>query len=282
MNQTYTQDVLEKNRSTSSKQPLQPGERETLKRSFAENGYFVLKNVVSAEKLSDLHQKIVTAFESAKQSGTLFSGGGLMSGHLNCFPGEASRFVYEALQESGIINLIQEIEPKANRVPNVGCNFNLPSSVTQHYHADREFTREFIIANVAVVDTVVENGAIELIPGTHKKFYKYWRFALERPYRNSIRVPMQRGDVLVRTSNVWHRGMPNLTAVARPMLALTWEDGGSVHEDPFQVEEGKITFRPNWFKPTRLGRIRERMFVGVPLSYSAYRFVASLYGNKGY
>jgi len=255
---------------------------DTLKKSFANDGYFVVRDVVPRDKLSDLHQRIVAEFDQAKQSGTLFSGGGLMSGHLNCFPGEGSRFVYDALKERGIIGLIQEIQPGADRLPNVGCNFNLPHSVTQHYHADREFTREFMIANIAVVDTVVENGAIEIIPGSHKTFYKYWRFALERPYRNSIRVPMRQGDVMVRTSNVWHRGMPNLTSVARPMLALTWEDGGSVHDDPFKVEEGKITFRPNWFAPTRLGRLRERLFVKVPISYSAFRFVRSLYGNKGY
>ncbi len=269
-------------RTGSDKQLLTHSEVETLKRSFAEEGYFVVRDVVSKEKLAELHKSIVEEFDRSKQTGTLFSGGGLMSGHLNCFPGEGSRFVYDALKERGIIDLIREIQPKANRMPNVGCNFNLPHSVTQHYHADRDFTKDFMIANVAVVDTVVANGAIEMAPGTHKRFYKYWQFAVERPHRNAIRVPMNQGDVMVRTSNVWHRGMPNLTDVARPMLALTWEDGGSVHEDPFSVEEGKIKFRPNWFKPTKLGRIRERVFVKVPLSYSAYRFVTSLYTNKGY
>src|SRR5207237_3021914 len=135
-------------------------------------------------------------------------------------PGAEVRFVYAALQARGLLDLIQALHPQAVRLPNVGCNFNLPQSLPQHYHADREFTKEFLIVNIAVVDTTVENGAIELIPGTHKKFYPYWRFALERPYRNSRRVPMQQGDVLVRTSNVWHRGMPNRTAVPRPMLAL--------------------------------------------------------------
>lgn len=266
----------------SGNQVLTQSERDALKRTFADDGYFVIKNVVSPEKLADLHQNIVEEFDNAKQSGALFSGGGLMSGHLNCFPGEGSRFVYEALKDRGVIDLIKEIEPKAQRMPNIGCNFNLPHSVIQHYHADRDFTKAFMIANIAVVDTVIENGAMELIPGSQKKFYKYWRFAIERPYRNSIRVPMNQGDIIVRTSNAWHRGMPNRTNVARPMLAMTWEDGGSVHEDPFAVEGGKIKFRPNWFKPTKLGRLRERLFVKVPLSYSAYRFVTSLYSKKGY
>lgn len=266
----------------SSQRYLQSGEIKALKQSFAEDGYCVIKNVVAPEKLSALHQSILAEFDRARESGALFSGGGLMSGHLNCFPGAGARFVYDALLEYGVIGLIREIEPGASRMPNVGCNFNLPGSATQHYHADENFTKAFMIANVAVVDTDAENGATEVIPGTHRKFYPYWRFALEGLARKGIRVPMQRGDVLVRTSNVWHRGMPNRTTAARPMLALTWEDGGSAHADPFGVSEGRIAFRPNWFQPSRLGRIRERLFVGAPFSYSAFRFVRSLYGNKGY
>jgi ectoine hydroxylase-related dioxygenase (phytanoyl-CoA dioxygenase family) len=255
---------------------------EALKHAFAEDGYLIFRDVVSKDRLSALRARIAEEFERGKQAGSLFSGGGMISGHLNCFPGEGSRFAYQALEAHGIIDLIKVIFPKAVRLPNVGCNFNLPNSVTQHYHADRNFTDDFLIANVAVVDTDVANGAIDLVPGTQKKFYKFWRFAVERPHRASKRIAMKQGDVLVRTSNVWHRGMPNRTAVARPMLAFTWEDGGSTREDPFEVENGKIVFRQNWYKPTMLGRLRERTFVTAPITYSTYRFVGSLFGNKGY
>jgi ectoine hydroxylase-related dioxygenase (phytanoyl-CoA dioxygenase family) len=274
--------VLDAAQAVESNKTLAPTAIEALKKSFADDGFFIVRNVVSRAQLTDLQTQLVTEFDRAKQSGTLFSGGGLMSGHLNCFPGAGARFVYDTLKERGIIDLIRDLEPKATRMPYVGCNFNLPHSVTQHYHTDRNFTNPFMIANVAVVDTVVENGATEVIPGSHHRYYKYWQFAVQRPYRNSIRVPLAQGDIMVRTSNVWHRGMPNLTSVPRPMLALTWEDGGNPQEDPFAAENGKITFRPNWFSPTRLGRIRERIFVSVPVSYSAYRFVTSLYSNKGY
>jgi ectoine hydroxylase-related dioxygenase (phytanoyl-CoA dioxygenase family) len=255
---------------------------EKLKAAFAEDGYLIFRDVVSKEQLSALRGRIADEFDRSRQSGRLFSGGGLISGHLNCFPGEGSRFAYEALEKHGIIDLIKVIFPKAARMPNVGCNFNLPGSVTQHYHADRNFLDDFLIANVAVVDTDLANGAIDVIPGTHKKFYKFWRFAVERTARGSVRIPMKQGDVLVRTSNVWHRGMPNRTATARPMIAFTWEDGGSTREDPFKVEDGKIVFRQNWYKPTALGRLRERTFVTAPITYSAYRFVGSLFGTKGY
>ncbi len=255
---------------------LSTGEIENARLAYASDGFFVLRNVVSPERLTDLHKSITREFDNATRSGALFSGGGLLSGHLNCFPGAGARFVYDTLEERGIIDLVREMHPSVLRMPNVGLNFNLPGSHTQHYHIDRPYTRDFMIVNVAVVDTVVENGAIEVIPGSHKRFYKYTRFVLERVHRNSVRVPLNKGDVLVRSSNVWHRGTTNRTTVPRPMLALTWEDGGSTQQDPFAANGGHVRFLPNWFKPTRLGRLRERLFVKVPIAYSALRFARSL------
>jgi ectoine hydroxylase-related dioxygenase (phytanoyl-CoA dioxygenase family) len=255
---------------------LTGSEIESFRQAFASSGYFVIRNVVSPERLAELHEALAQEFDTASKSGALFSGGGLLSGHLNCFPGAGARFAYDTLQARGIIDLLKHLHPKVLRMPNVGLNFNLPGSHTQHFHIDRPFARDFMIANVAVVDSVVENGAIELIPGTHQRFYKYTQFVLERRYRDGVRVPLNRGDVLIRSSNVWHRGTTNHTSVPRPMLAMTWEDGGNSHPDPFSVEGGKIRFLPNWFRPTRVGRLREQLFVKVPITYSALRFARSL------
>jgi hypothetical protein len=94
------------------------------------------------------------------------------------------------------------------------------------------------------------------------------------------RVITNRGDVVVRSSNVWHRGMTNETNVPRPMLAFTWEDGGNLAPDPFAFNNGKIRFLPNWFKLTPMGRLRERLFVKVPATYTALRFARSLVDSK--
>jgi len=264
--------------------PLSSSEREALKRSYAEDGYFIVKNVVPREKLALFRTRIVEEFERTKLSGRLIHGGGGISGHLNSFPGEESRFAYEAVCERGIVDVVKEIYPRPFVTPNVGCNLNLPDSVAQHYHVDSSYLDAFMVVNVAVVDTDVVNGAIEVVPGTHKQFYKYWRFALERPQRFSKRLPMNQGDVLVRTSSLWHRGMPNRTALPRPMIALVFgqEQSEVQRRDPFKVNEGKMMFYENWYRPTVLGRMRERTFVMAPFTYSAYRFVRSLFGNKGY
>lgn len=253
-----------------------------LQQSYAQYGYVIFRDVVSKEKLAHLRTRILEEFEQAKQSGGLFAGGGTLSGHINCYPGEESRLIYDELQQHGIIDVVKTISPKSVRLPNAGCNLNLPNSVAQHYHVDGTFSGAFMIVNVALVDTDLSNGAIDLLPGTQKRFYPFWQYALQRVYRRTTRVPMKQGDVLVRISTVWHRGMPNHTTVGRPMLAFTWEDGGTVHDDPFAINGGKIAFRENWYRSSFVGRLRERTFIAAPISYSAYRFVRSLYGNKGY
>ena len=253
-----------------------------LKRAFDEEGYVILRGVVPRPLLEDVAGRLFEAFETWKRSNETFRGGGMMSGHLNCFPGEIARGVLDSLHESGTMDLARTLMPTPPNSARIGCNFNLPGSVAQHYHADGAFLRSFEIVNIAVVDTDLVNGAIEIIPKTQKRFYKYWEFALNRVYRDAIRVPMSQGDVLIRSSVVWHRGMPNKSSKPRPMLALTLGEEGVNAEDPCAVAGGRLEFQTNWFTTSLLGRIRERTTVTAPITYSAYRFARSLVGNKGY
>jgi hypothetical protein len=250
--------------------------------AFDRDGFVVIKGVVPRKKLAALHATLALEYERQKREGILFNGGGGLSGHLNCFPGEAARFAYEALQERGVVDLIRTISPKAVREPYVGCNLNLPGSVTQQMHMDRTYRNEFMIANISVVDTDLTNGATDVVPGSHKQFYKYWQWVLHSKAREHKRIISEAGDVLVRVSNLWHRGMPNHTTQPRPMLAFTWDGGGSLLADPFAEHDGQIKFIPNWFSPTRTGRLIERTFVAAPITYKAYRFVNSIFSDKSY
>src|SRR5690349_15701054 len=83
----------------------------------------------SRERLAHLHRLLLEEFTAARASGRLFAGGGSLAGHLNCSPGEAARFAYQALVDAGIIEIIRMLSDKVARLPNVGCNFNLPRSV---------------------------------------------------------------------------------------------------------------------------------------------------------
>jgi len=257
-------------------------ELESLKNLFAEQGFVVCRNVVARDELEALRTEILDEYERVKQNEAAFQGGGILAGHLNCFTGARSRFIYDSVEAYGIIDLVKAIMPSATRMPFVGGNLNLPGSHPQHYHTDRPFNKSFIIVNTAIVDITNENGATEVLPGTNTRFYPYWRFVLNRAARSPLRVQLNAGDVMIRTSNLWHRGMPNRTNTPRPMAALTWEDGGSTSVNPFAENGGQVTLFPNWFRPTKLGRLREKVFVTTPQLYDAYRIVDSLLTKKGY
>jgi hypothetical protein len=247
---------------------------QAVRTAIAKEGFATLTNIVSKERLTRFSEQLLAEFERAKRAGELFEGGGTVSGHLNCFPGAQSRFVYEELQDAGVIELVRELAPQAARMPNIGCNMNLPHSSAQNSHIDGYAATRFMIVNVACVDTTLFNGALEVRPGTHVQDYKYHEFVLAR--RRPYRVQMNTGDVVLRWSSVWHRGMPNHSKTARPMLGFTWEDGGSSLEDPYSIYDGKIRFLPNRYTLDFAGRVRERAFAALPALGSAYLFTRSL------
>jgi hypothetical protein len=265
--------------TTSARPPLDVA---SLKQTFDQQGYVVLPGVVSKTELRDVQLHLSEEFERWKQSNAAFRGGGILSGHLNCYPGNIAKGVLSELKAAGILDLVQSFHPTNPRAIRMGCNFNLPGSVEQHWHMDGIYLESFMIVNVCVVDTNVQNGAIALIPKTHQRFYKFWEFAAGRVDRGSQRISMSQGDVLIRVSTLWHRGMPNFTQQARPMLAVTLGEKGVDTDDPFAYQDGKVEFQANWFRTNLLGRLRERTTVHAPITYSAYRFARSLVGTKGY
>lgn len=253
---------------------LTPQQTDDLAGRFATEGLLLLPKVVSSERLAQLRDDLLAEFARVKSAGKLFSGGGTISGHLNCFPGERSRFVYETLCDAGIIDLVRRVSPQAVRLPNVGCNLNLPGSSAQNFHIDGYAATAFMTINVAVVDTTITNGAMQATPRSQLRDYKYWEFALAR--LPAKRMEMSAGDVLLRPSSLWHRGMPNRSKAIRPMLGLTWEDGGSTLADPYSINDGKIAFFPNRYTQDLVGKLRERAFAMSPSLGSGYLFVRSL------
>jgi hypothetical protein len=133
-----------------------------------------------------------------------------------------------------------------------------------------------------VIDTDLVNGAIDVLPGTNRQFLPYWKFSLERTARRSTRIQMRQGDVLLRKSTLWHRGMPNRSDAPRPMLSLTFGEASAPEGGLLATFEGDVRFYPNWFSTNRLGVLRERLFTAAPISYSAFRFAKSLTGRRGY
>jgi hypothetical protein len=251
----------------------------SVQRELEANGYAVLPGIVSRSLLEDFTRTILDMYERAPK----FKGGGMVTGHLNCFPGRAARSAFDELRAAGIVELAEALRPGRPNDVRVTLNFNLPGSVAQHLHIDGAYLDDFLICNVAVVDTTLANGAMQVIPGSNRTFLPFWKYALTRQRRHATRVEMAAGDVLLRKSNLWHRGMPNTSATPRPLLSYTFGEMSAPAGDPFEVNGGEPLFYANWYNTSRAGRAREHMFKTVPISYAAYRFVDSLRpGKRGY
>lgn len=87
--------------------------------------------------------------------------------------------------------------------------------------------------NVPLVDVTVENGALELWPGTHLDARSGDRvrdgllvpegwLEARRAEVPPVRVPLPRGALLLRDGRVWHRGTTNVTPHARPVVAMVY------------------------------------------------------------
>lgn len=259
--------------TTESERKLSAEALELLKQELAENGYSVIRSVVSKGPLTELNAQLAVAYDQSPE----FEGGGSIVGHINCYPGEAGRFVHDQLQDYGIVDAVRALRQGKRCNLRAQINYNLPGSSPQHYHMDSLFADQFLLCNVAMVDTDEINGAIDLLPSTHRDFCPYWRFVMERRSKLSTRIPLEQGDLLIRTSTLWHRGMPNKTGTARPMMALLFGEASTPAGDPFEANGPDIFFYPNWYSnESRLGVLQERLECVLPVTRSAFRFGRSL------
>ncbi len=254
-----------------------------IKKAYSElskKGYTVITDLIPKKQLAQLNESLQKEFLREKLSNELFKGGGRLAGHLNCFPGRASEDIFKNLIQSGANKIVDMIDETWMNKLTVGTNFNLPGSVIQHYHFDGIFQDQYLIVNVALVDTNNRNGAIELAPRTHKEFLRFWQFVAKGLPFKGLRIPLNQGDVLIRYSTLWHRGMPNKTKNARPMLAFTLGERNAV-QNPFMKNNGNPKFFNNWYMTHRLGRIREFCYIKIPFFQTIFRILRSLLSDYG-
>lgn len=117
-------------------------------------------------------------------------------------------------------------------------NTNLPGSGLQPVHVDDgqlwpglgiAHPAARLVVNIALGDTTVDNGAIELWPGTHLDTHVVIGgsirvpeavVAARRAVRGPVRGVTRKGAVLIRDMRLWHRGTPNRSTDPRFMVAM--------------------------------------------------------------
>ncbi|WP_206188704.1 phytanoyl-CoA dioxygenase family protein, partial [Streptomyces kanamyceticus] len=117
-------------------------------------------------------------------------------------------------------------------------NMNLPGSHEQPVHLDEPHLWPGIshppyclCVDVPLIDFTLENGSTEYWPGSHvlnpDECYDERGCVLpaelerRRAVAPPVRFPIPVGSVVIRDGRLWHRGVPNLSAAPRPLLAMT-------------------------------------------------------------
>ena len=205
-------------------------------------GFVILEDAVASAHLKMLRQRMDRDTEELLAYCESIGGKPRELGHLQQGPPVSADYVFSDVAMNRyvnrICNLLYEHRP---RLAFYNGNTNCPGSTTQRLHMDgRHATLEpepvsptsSVVVDIPPGPMNKANGAIEIWPGSHlvrppgggprvSDELEASRRAIERP----IQAETQVGDVLIRDTRLWHRGVPNRSDRPRHMIALIVSDG---------------------------------------------------------
>jgi ectoine hydroxylase-related dioxygenase (phytanoyl-CoA dioxygenase family) len=188
-------------------------------RSYERDGYVVMPNAVDADSLDQIRVGL-----SPWLGDDAFRG-------RNDFEGFLSNRVYALLAKAPAVATLVEhpwvlamldqlLLPQFLLSANLAINM-LPGETAQQFHIDDDFYRVSrprraisVSAIWAIDDFTAENGATEVIPGSHR-----WGDEIPGADHDVVKVVMPAGSVVVFAGTLWHRGGANRSD--RPRLAIT-------------------------------------------------------------
>lgn len=230
-------------------QRLSPENLQRATESLWNDGYLVLKNVVTLEHIDILKTKTLTDLETIlARPDAPFN---FNVGNVQQDPPPFHPFLFkDILLNSFVIQISNAVLGTRPQLTMYSGNTALPGGERQPVHPDigqlwpnlQYSTPAFcLVVNVPLVDVDARNGATEYWPGTHQdntfcihdgaprigdEHLEKWRSA-----RPPFQVTLERGDIAIRDIRMWHAGMPNQTDEPRPMIAMThwasWASGGA-------------------------------------------------------
>jgi ectoine hydroxylase-related dioxygenase (phytanoyl-CoA dioxygenase family) len=217
---------------------ISTAERLRAVRALDEHGFVVLHRVIDVARLARIREAMRA--DTAKLMSRAIPPHQYRWGHLQQDPPVERRFLYpEVLLNEVIYDVTRAVLGRGVKNCQYRGNVNLPGSVAQPTHVDwaqfwpgleRAHPAAGLVVNVPLVAMDTHNGSTEIWPGTHcdttvsyqSGSAKISPRALEA--RRRVAPPVQPtvplGSVLIRDLRAWHRGMPNRSNEARPMLGM--------------------------------------------------------------
>jgi len=207
--------------------------------SIEELGYVIIEQATDLEHMDVLRARMDE--DSAKLlAAEKWGGAGRAAGHLQQGPPPFDPFLFADV----VVNPFAVQVSKEMLGDSLYCGFyngntNTPGSTTQPLHGDgihlwgeqrspHPVTQ--LIVNLFPQDTSAENGATQIWPGSHLDMREVTDEveADRASFSPPIQAETKKGDILIRDSRLWHRGVPNPSEENRHMVAVVYNIGWMV------------------------------------------------------
>lgn len=247
---------------------------------FEENGYIKLSNIIKKNQAFDLlSEKIIS--ETNKFYSENFSQikkfGGYITGNLELLPDNKLKQIWNILCDENFEKVFEDITGKkiSNFDVKYSGNIVLPDKGVQHFHTDGPLKSNKLILNIAIHEIDSINAPTEIVPGSHSREIKYWKFYLYEIFKKKLLVKMKKGDVVIRNHSIWHRGTKNNSKKLRilPLFVLTEKTS---NQNLNNIINKKIEIGENQFKSSNKQKIKELFSIYLSPIYIFYRIISSI------
>ena len=229
---------------------LEPAKLAAIATAVATRGFAVVTDLISISTCELLMASVLEDAQRVRALGhTTAHEENTGRGHLQLGLRRRAPFVRADLVANPLIeNVVAAVLGKGAWFGFYNGNVNMPGSTHQPLHYDRPFswrTKEkaekdgqswpppttTLSCSVALTALTLENGATEIYPGTHlETAVTQWPLGervsnhpdLIEKWGPPARMIVPAGAVCFRDPRMWHRGVPNPSEQARPMIGLTY------------------------------------------------------------
>ncbi len=227
---------------------------------FDTNGFVLLDTSLGDNHLfSSLITDIEKSLSLALENPNLKKFGGYLMGNFGINQGPFAKKMYSLVFKDEFIKYFEEITSKKldSFDINYGGNLVLPKKGVQHFHTDGKYENEMYMVSIATEDITLENGPTEICVGSHLRSMSFHEFFFSK--KDKKKLLMNKGQILIRKHNLWHRGTVNFSNKQRLLLSFVmipkWRN---TKIEPISSE---FEILPNFFKSSLMGRIQEFLYV---------------------
>ena len=206
--------------------------------AMREDGFVILHEIIAPKHIESLRERMLADVESILALDNVpFQ---FNDGHLQQDPPPFPPYLFrDVLFNDFVVQITRAALGDGVKNTMYSGNTCLPNETQQPLHVDygqlwpglKKATPAYaLVVNVSVVDMTPENGSTEIWPGTHLDTTRSFdekdiKIPPEDEARRQAEIePLQphvpAGGVVIRDMRLWHRGMPNHTDTARPMIAM--------------------------------------------------------------